>query len=85
MAAFDVAVVGGGPVGASLALALRGLRVALVSHERRAAPGAADRAFDARVYALTPGNVAFLRRLGAWQLIPTLGPSAGGAALAATF
>ena len=26
--------------------------------------------FDARVYTLSPGNVAFLRDIGAWQSIP---------------
>ena len=65
-ATFDVAVVGGGPVGASLARALAGLRVALVAHERRAPVPAAPGSFDARVYALSPGNVAFLRELGVW-------------------
>ncbi|MGQ0655202.1 MAG: FAD-dependent monooxygenase [Betaproteobacteria bacterium] len=65
---FDVVVIGAGPVGASLAAALRGLRVALVAAEpasQRSAPAA----LDARVYAVSPGNVAFLRRLGAWQSI----------------
>jgi len=60
-------VVGGGPVGAAIARAVPGLSVALVAHQRPApAPG---HAFDARVYALTPGNAAFLRELGAWQSI----------------
>jgi 2-polyprenylphenol 6-hydroxylase len=63
-------VVGGGPVGASLAIAARGLRVALVSHERRVSGPARDGTFDARVYALSPGNVAFLRQLGAWRHVP---------------
>jgi len=67
---FDLAVVGGGPVGASLARAARGLRVALVSQERRHAAPAAPAAFDARVYALSPGNVEFLRRLKAWRSVP---------------
>lgn len=60
----DLVVVGGGPVGASLARAARGMSVALVAHERPAA--ASGEGFDARVYALSPGNVAFLRALGAW-------------------
>jgi len=64
----DLIVVGGGPVGASLARAARGLSVALVAHERRQPAPRAP--FDARVYALTPGNVAFLRAIGAWQAIP---------------
>jgi 2-octaprenylphenol hydroxylase len=57
-------VVGGGPVGASLARAVRGLSVALVAHQRPPAP--ASSGFDARVYALSPGNVSFLREIGAW-------------------
>ncbi len=68
---FDLVVVGGGPVGASLACAVGGaggLRTALVAAERPAAvrPGSA---FDARVYALSPGNVQFLRRIRAWQAL----------------
>jgi 2-octaprenylphenol hydroxylase len=64
----DLIVVGGGPVGASLARAARGLSVALVAHERRI-PRAAE-TLDARVYALSPGNVSFLKELGAWQAMP---------------
>jgi 2-octaprenylphenol hydroxylase len=63
----DLIVVGGGPVGVALARAARGLEVTLVSHESRRP--AATEAFDARVYALSPGNVAFLRDIGAWQAI----------------
>jgi ubiquinone biosynthesis UbiH/UbiF/VisC/COQ6 family hydroxylase len=69
-ATFEVIVVGAGPVGASLARALRGSSVALVSHERRENAPAAPAAFDARVYALSPGNVEFLRRLKVWQSLP---------------
>jgi ubiquinone biosynthesis UbiH/UbiF/VisC/COQ6 family hydroxylase len=57
-------VVGGGPVGASLARAARGVSVALLARQRPAP--AAGEGFDARVYALTPGNVGFLRELGVW-------------------
>jgi ubiquinone biosynthesis UbiH/UbiF/VisC/COQ6 family hydroxylase len=58
----DVIVVGGGPAGAALAHAARGLSSVLVAHERRE-PRADDPAlFDARVYALSPGNMAFLRQ-----------------------
>ncbi|MFL6574214.1 MAG: FAD-dependent monooxygenase [Burkholderiales bacterium] len=55
----DLIIVGGGPVGASLARAGHGLSVALVAHERRVASPRKER-FDARVYALSPANVAFL-------------------------
>jgi ubiquinone biosynthesis UbiH/UbiF/VisC/COQ6 family hydroxylase len=64
----DLIVVGGGPVGASLVRAARGLSVALVAHAHR--QPAARAAFDARVYALSPGNVAFLESLGVWQAMP---------------
>jgi 2-octaprenylphenol hydroxylase len=46
---------------------VRGLTVALVAHQR---PPLALEGFDARVYALTPGNAAFLRELGVWQAMP---------------
>jgi len=65
----DLIIVGGGPVGASLARATTGLRAALVAAERPA-PGPRDAPFDARVYALSPGNVAFLRELQVWQAMP---------------
>ena len=65
----DLIVVGGGPVGASLVRAARGLSVALVAHARRQ-PMPAATFFDARVYALSPGNVAFLESLGVWQAMP---------------
>ena len=67
--AFEVAIAGGALVGAALARALCGTRVALISQARRlAAPAAAG--FDTRVYAVSPGNAAFLAQLGAWSAIP---------------
>ena len=66
---FDLIVAGGGAAGASLARALRGLSVAVVD-ARPAPPVPGDEAWDARVYALSPGNVAFLQELRAWQAIP---------------
>jgi len=66
---FEVAVVGGGMVGAALARALEGASLALVGAQPPAPERAGER-FDARVYALSPGNAAFLERLGAWALIP---------------
>ena len=65
---FDVAIAGGGLVGAAAARALAGLRVALIAREER--PQAAVSGFDSRIYALSPGNAAFLSRLGAWQAMP---------------
>jgi 2-polyprenylphenol 6-hydroxylase len=59
--------VGGGPVGASLARSLPGLRIALVGHPPGNHP---QKNFDSRVYAMSPGNVEWLRTIGAWQAIP---------------
>ena len=70
---FDVAIVGGAMVGAAAARALAGERIALISQEPR--PATSDAAqgfaqcFDTRVYAISPGNAAFLTRLGAWNAI----------------
>jgi len=65
---YDVIVVGGGLAGSALALALGqgGLHVALVERAS-ATPLPQDESWDARIYAITPGNVAFLRRLGVWD------------------
>lgn len=67
---FDVIVVGGGLVGAAFALALEGssLRIALV--ESGAVPVLPqDAGWDSRIYAISPGNAAFLSRLGVWQAL----------------
>jgi 2-polyprenylphenol 6-hydroxylase len=72
MQTFDVIVVGGALVGASFALALRSadLSVALVEPHLPSAP-ADDGSWDSRVYAISPGNAAWLRELGVWsQLSP---------------
>ncbi len=66
---FEVAIAGGALVGAALARGLRGTRVALISQERPAPPP--DTAgFDPRVYAISPGNAAFLSQLGVWRAVP---------------
>jgi 2-polyprenylphenol 6-hydroxylase len=67
---FEIAVVGGALVGAALARALRGARLALISQQPRPGSGAAAAAFDSRIYAISPGNAAFLAQLGAWGAIP---------------
>ena len=67
---FDLIVVGAGLVGASLARATRGLSTALIASEpRTSAPSPARGGFDARIYALGPANVEFLRQMKAWQSI----------------
>lgn len=62
----DILIVGGGPVGATLALALRGCGLAVTVLEARAA-GAAS--VDARVLALAPGSRLILQRLGVWTVL----------------
>ncbi len=64
----DVIIVGGGLVGASLALALRSarLRVALIeAHAPRS--HLTDASWEQRIYAISPGSAAFLESCGAWQ------------------
>ena len=67
----DVLIVGGGPVGGTLALALArgGLSSALVDP----APAAPDRGFDGRAYSVAHGSMRVLRALG---LGPRLDPDA---------
>lgn len=72
---FDVAIIGAGIAGASLALALsgEGLSIALVEAQSLDEPklpvtyGVHN--FDPRVSALTPRSRAFLEKLGAWDAI----------------
>ena len=65
---FEVAIVGGALVGAALARALQGARLALVAQESGPGScGAAD--FDSRVYAISPANAEFLSQLGAWAAL----------------
>ncbi len=70
---FDIVIVGGGLVGASMALALANSRYSVALLEGRApAPLPQDESWDARVYAISPGNKQFLRDIGAWQrMLPT--------------
>jgi ubiquinone biosynthesis UbiH/UbiF/VisC/COQ6 family hydroxylase len=67
---FDVVIIGGGLVGASLALALKnsGLKIALVE-SRPPAPLPADESWDSRIYAISPGSASFLQDLGVWQAL----------------
>lgn len=64
---FDVVVVGGGLVGAAFALALKGSGLKLAVIEAHSpAPLPNDDSWDSRVYAVSPGNAAFLGELGVW-------------------
>ena len=68
---YDVAVLGAGLVGLSLAasLARAGMRVAIVdrSNVDAAALSSTDEDWDARVYAISPGSITFLSGICAWQ------------------
>jgi len=65
----DIAIVGAGLVGASLAAALEpsGLSVSLIEPRAPATPAAL---WDNRIYAVSPGSAAFLESCGAWQILP---------------
>ncbi len=69
---FDIAIVGGGMVGASLAVALApfGLRVALIEavpHDSASQPS-----FDERTTALSNGSRRILETLGVWPQVESL-------------
>lgn len=70
---FDVVIVGGGMVGASLACALAdsGLRLAVLDSQPFAASAtpSEERAFDPRVSAITPVSQQFLNEIGVWDAI----------------
>ena len=65
---FDILIIGAGLAGTSLACALRGSRFRVGVLEATPAPGVAA-GWDARIYAISPANVAFLSRIGAWSLL----------------
>lgn len=68
-----IAVVGPGIPGLATALSLAqgGLRVALIGPRARPFTPAGKQRFDPRVYAVSPGSVALLQRLGVWARIDT--------------
>ena len=65
----DVAIVGGGMVGASLALALGGTRLKVLLIEAVAAGSAQQPSFDERTTALGNGARQILSTLGVWDAI----------------
>ncbi|HEX9179871.1 MAG TPA: FAD-dependent oxidoreductase [Burkholderiales bacterium] len=64
---YDLIVIGGGPVGAALALALRGSGISVAVLEARDDPAAAA---DPRALAISWGSRLILERFGVWGRIP---------------
>ena len=62
----DIVVLGGGLNGAALVAALRHTAYNVVLVEPRP-PSMPSEAWDNRIYAYSPGNVAWLKSLGAWN------------------
>jgi len=63
---YDVVIIGGGPVGMALSLALQGSGISSLLLEAREIPEKVD---DPRPLALSYGSHLILRRLGAWSLL----------------
>ena len=63
---YDIAIIGGGPVGASLALALRDSSLKVCVLEARPANAASN---DARALALSYGSRLLLERIGIWNTL----------------
>ncbi len=67
-ASFDIIILGGGLNGAALALALSaGPHDVALLEPQPPTPPADDAVWDSRIYAFSPGNVAWLHALGAWD------------------
>jgi 2-octaprenylphenol hydroxylase len=69
MSRFDIIIIGGGIVGATVACALgeAGVRVALVEAREPVPPG--DQPPDPRVFAITRASERIFRSLGVWDAI----------------
>lgn len=68
---YTIAIIGGGPVGMALALALRHSNLTTLLLEARGLPEKVD---DERPLALSYGSYLILDRLGAWKKLPRYTP-----------
>lgn len=69
---YDLIIIGGGPVGMALSLALRESGMSVLLLESRELP---EKAEDLRPLALSYGSHLILHRLGVWQALPEITPS----------
>ncbi len=63
---YDLIIIGGGPVGMALALALRGSGTTVLLLEREGLPAKTE---DSRPLALSHGSRLILQRLGVWEAL----------------
>lgn len=68
---YDLIIIGGGPVGMALALALRDSGSSVLLLEARGLPGKTE---DPRPLALSHGSRLILQRLGVWKALPDITP-----------
>lgn len=68
---YDLIIIGGGPVGMALAVALRGAGVSVLLLEARGLP---EKTEDSRPLALSHGSRLILERLGVWKGLPDVTP-----------
>jgi 2-octaprenyl-6-methoxyphenol hydroxylase len=68
---YDIIIIGGGPVGMALALALRDSDTSVLLLEARGLPAKTE---DSRPLALSHGSRLILQRLGIWQGLPEVTP-----------
>lgn len=66
----DVLIAGAGLPGLALAAALGRSGLSVTLADRHPVGVVDERAWDTRIYAISPGNAAFLGTLGAWQALP---------------
>jgi 2-octaprenyl-6-methoxyphenol hydroxylase len=68
---YDLIIIGGGPVGMALALALKGSGTTVLLLEARGLPSKTE---DPRPLALSHGSRLILQRLGVWEALPEATP-----------